>query len=104
MSDFSEVHEQAHELRDIIAATVEAYLAFRESQGQPTNPAVVLMALEMEASVVRRLCRDSGMPKDLIKSVQSSASMCGKEVYDSLDDEKSLEEKHDVQVISALDN
>lgn len=45
---------------------------------------VMLYALEMAASVARRWLRDAGNGRDELKSLQRSASVCGRELYDVL--------------------
>lgn len=80
----SDSHDLAHELRDVIAIAISDYVAFQEEQGIAVGPVIQLLALEMEASVTRRVCRDAGLSKGQIRNLQTSASSCGKIVYEEL--------------------
>lgn len=101
----NDVHEMGHELRDIIAATVEAFVSFQESQGVRVSSYAILLAIEMEASVVRRFCRTAGITKAQIKELQEQASDCAEEVFEAIkeakDDMEEEELKHDIQIVSS---
>lgn len=103
MADEATVHELGHELRDVIAATVDAFVAFHQAQGVRVSSAAILLALEMEASVTRRLCREAGVTKDQIKEMQAAASDCAKSIFEAMDDEDN-EPVHDVKIVGPLDN
>ncbi len=79
-----EQHELGHELRDVLSSTVNAFIALHEGQGNRVSLPAILLALEMEASVVRRLCRDMGITKAQIKDLQKSASNCASAIYEEL--------------------
>lgn len=83
MANDSDAHEIAHELRDVVSSTVDAYLAYQRELGASVGVATVLLALEMQASLVRRWCRDGGVTKDEIRQIQMAASDCAKDIYAS---------------------
>jgi hypothetical protein len=90
-----EQHELGHELRDIIASTVEAFVTFQREQGVRVSLAATLLALEMEASVARRSCRDAGATKEQLKEIQQAASKCASAIYeDMVESEDSTKNNH----------
>lgn len=76
------VHELSHDLRDVLSATVDAFVKFQRENGVEFSSLVILLALEMEASRVRRYCKAMGVTKEQIKEVQEAASACGRALYD----------------------
>ena len=100
----SDSHDLAHELRDVIAIAISDYIALQEEQGVDVGPVIQLLALEMEASVTRRVCRDAGLSKVQIKNLQTSASSCGKIVYEGLINDLGDQEYSVSNVADPLDN
>lgn len=88
-----EQHELGHELRDILASTVDAFIAFQREHGVRVSLAATLLALEMEASVARRICRDAGATKEHIKDIQQSASKCASAIYEEMADSEDRTDK-----------
>lgn len=82
-SDEANAHDLAHELRDTIFATLNAFVAFQLERGIELSPAMILLALEMEASRVRRHCRALGITKDQIREIQGAASSCARVIYEA---------------------
>lgn len=75
-------HDMSHELQEVISATLEAFVSFQEERGVKLSSAIVLLALEMEASRVRRHCRGMGVTNDEIKEIQRAASSCARSLYE----------------------
>ena len=87
-----EQHELGHELRDILASAVEAFVTFQRERGVRVSLAATLLALEMEASVTRRVCRAAGATKEHIKDIQQSASKCASVIYEDLTESEESQE------------
>lgn len=72
-------HDLAHDLAEEILDAIDEFLI---NHGRlNVTAASLLLGAEMAASVCRRLARDAGIPKDLVKLTQQAASRCGGEVY-----------------------
>jgi hypothetical protein len=72
-------HDLAHELAERLLSCIDAFAA---EKGKTSSLPVILLATEIPASVSRRLCRDAGMLKDGVRSLQAQASQCAMAYYD----------------------
>lgn len=72
-------HDLAHELAERLLSCIDSFVA---EKGKTASLPVILLATDIPASVTRRLCRDAGMLKETVRSLQGQASQCALAYYD----------------------
>lgn len=74
-------HIAAHALQEQLASTISTFLMALSQSSTPSG-VVALLATEMQASILRRYCRDAGANKEFVETIRTLASKCGREIYE----------------------
>lgn len=73
-------HDLSHRLARAVLKLTERFGVERH----PVQTVTILVALEMAASVMRRVVRDTGMPKETMETFRKAASECGADMHEEM--------------------